>query len=81
METLAEEAQIVCRVLGEMLGDREYFAGEFSVADIQLYAGATKAIEHGVFRDPPQNLLAWNDRVGKRPSVIAARQEYLPYRG
>jgi glutathione S-transferase len=80
MEALAGEAQVVCRVLGEMLGEREYFAGEFSLADIQLYAGTTKAIEHGVFRAPPRNLLGWNERVGKRPSVVAARQGYVPYR-
>ena len=80
MAALAEDAQVICRVLGEMLGDRDYFAGEFSLADIQLYAGATKAIEHSLFRAPAPNLLAWNERMGKRPSVIAARQEYLPYR-
>lgn len=80
MGALAEEAQTVCRVLSEMLGDREYFAGEFSVADIQLYAGISKAIEHGVFRDTPANLLAWKERLGRRPSVIAARDQYPPYR-
>lgn len=80
MGVLAEEAQSVARVLGEMLGGREYFAGEFSVADIQLYAGVSKAIEHGLFREPPPNLVAWNERVGQRPSVVAAREQYLPYR-
>jgi glutathione S-transferase len=77
---LAEESQGVAAMLGQMLGDREYFAAEFSLADIQLYAGTTKALEVGLFRDPPRNLVAWNQKVGTRPSVIAARPEYLPYR-
>jgi glutathione S-transferase len=80
MNTLAEESQGVAAMLGQMLGEREYFAEEFSVADIHLFAGTTKALERGLYRDPPRNLVAWNERMSKRPSIVAAREQYLPYR-
>ena len=77
---LMPQAQRIAHVLGQLLGDRPYFAGEFSIADIQLYAGATKAIAHQIFQDPPQNLVAWNQRMQARPSVVKASAEYLAYR-
>jgi glutathione S-transferase len=80
LHRLAEEAQRVAEVLSQLLGSRDYFADEFSIADIQLYAACAKAIEHGLFRQPSPGLLAWYRRVGARPSVIAAREQYLPYR-
>ena len=77
---LRRKAQNVARVLGGVLADRPYFAEEFSIADIQLYAGTAKSLEAGVFEDAPQNLVAWCARMGERPTVARARQEYVPYR-
>jgi glutathione S-transferase len=51
-----------------------------SIADIQLYAGVAKALEAGVFTDPPANLVAWHARMTARPAVASARQQYTPYR-
>ena len=77
---LMPEAQRIARVLGAVLGDREYFAGEYSVADIQLWAGATKAIQYDVFKDPPANLLAWDQRMAARPAVKEVRHQFPQYR-
>ncbi|HEX3759694.1 MAG TPA: glutathione S-transferase family protein [Kofleriaceae bacterium] len=73
-------AQFVAGVLGAILGDREYFAGELSIADFQLYAAVAKSLEERVFVDPPANLVAWCARMTARPSVAAARERYVPYR-
>lgn len=80
VEKLMPEAQRVAHVLGTVLGDRDYFAGDFSIADIQLYAGTTKAIQYQVFKNPPQNLVDWNARMGARPTVKDAAQHYDGYR-
>jgi GSH-dependent disulfide-bond oxidoreductase len=80
LQRLETEAQRVAEILDAMLGTRQYFAEEFSVADIQLYAGTTKAIEHRLFREPSARLVDWHRRVGSRPSVVAAREMYLAYR-
>jgi len=80
MEVLREEAQGLAATLGAMLGPHEYFAEELSLADIQLYAATSKAIDHGVFRDVPKNLADWNARIHARPSVQTAREQYVPYR-
>ena len=76
---LMPEAQRVAGVLGAVLGERDYFAGEYSAADSQLYAGVNKAIEYEVFKDPPQNLVDWDARVSARPSVQEARKHYVGY--
>ena len=77
---LRDKAQRVAQILGGVLGDRSYFAGEFSIADIQLYAAVAKSLEGGVFTDPPANLVAWCARMTARPHVAAARPQYLAYR-
>ena len=80
VEKLMPEAQRIAHVLGTVLGDRDYFAGDFSIADIQIYAGTTKAIQYQVFNTPPQNLVDWNARMGERPTVKEAAQNYVGYR-
>ena len=77
---LRARAQRVAQVLGAVLGERSYFAEEFSIADIQLYAGTSKSLEAGLFDDPPANLVAWCARMTARPSVASAREQYVPYR-
>jgi GST-like protein len=77
---LREKAVRVGRILGELLGDKPYFAEELSIADIQLYSATSKSLEAGAFGDAPANLVAWCERMTERPSVRAARQEYVHYR-
>jgi GST-like protein len=77
---LRRRAQDVARVLGAILDQRAFFADELTIADIQLYAATSKSLEAGVFEDPPANLVAWCERMTARPSVAAAREQYVPYR-
>jgi glutathione S-transferase len=77
---LRDKAQRVAHILGALLGKESYFAGEFSIADIQLYAATSKALEAGVFESPPKNLVDWCARMTDRPSVARAREEYVHYR-
>jgi GSH-dependent disulfide-bond oxidoreductase len=78
---LREKAVRVGQILGELLGDKLYFADELSLADIQLYAATAKSLEAGVLGDAPQNLVRWCERMTARPAVQAARQDYVHYRG
>jgi GST-like protein len=75
-----ERTMQVGRVLGQLLGDQEFFAGELSLADIQLYAAVSKSLANGAFGDAPQNLVRWCERMSARPAVQAARQDYVHYR-
>jgi glutathione S-transferase len=77
---LKVEAQAVAATLSAMLGAHDYFAEELSLADFQLYAATSKAIDHGVFTDTPKNLAAWNERLRARPSIAKAREQYVAYR-
>jgi glutathione S-transferase len=74
------KAQRVAHALGSVLGARTYFAEEFSIADIQLYAAISKSLAGGVFEDPPANLVAWCARMTERPAVARAREEYVHFR-
>jgi glutathione S-transferase len=77
---LRAKAQRVAQILGSTLAERPYFAEEFSIADIQLYAAISKSLEGGVFDDPPRNLVAWSSRMTARPAVARAREQYIHYR-
>ena len=77
---LRERAQQISHVLGALLGTHAYFAGDFSVADTQLYAAVAKSLEEKVFAAPPANLVAWHERMTARPAVARARAQYTHYR-
>lgn len=77
---LRAKAQRVAAILGDVLGEKRFFADEYSIADIQLYAATSKAIDAGVFEAPPKNLVAWCARMTERPAVAKAREEYVHYR-
>ncbi|HYP86906.1 MAG TPA: glutathione S-transferase family protein [Polyangiaceae bacterium] len=77
---LREKAVRVGQILSELLGDKQYFAEELSIADIQMYAAISKSLSGGAFGQAPPNLAAWCERMTARPSVKAAREEYVHYR-
>jgi len=77
---LREKAVHAGRVVGALLGEREYFAEELSLADTQMYAVISKALAAGAFGEAPANLVAWCERMTARPSVRAAREEYVHFR-
>ena len=76
---LGAKAQRIAAMLGEVLGDRTWFAEVFTIADIQLYAATSKSIEAGAFQSPPRALVDWCQRMTERPAVVRAREEYIHY--
>jgi len=62
--------------LAEILGDRAYFCGEFSVADIAMFMTVLFVLR---LRGPRlagfPSLAAWYERVGARPSAAKAAAE------
>lgn len=77
---LREKAVRVGQILSELLGDKQYFAEELSLADFQMYAAVSKSLASNVFGAAPENLRAWCARMTARPAVQAARQDYVHYR-
>ena len=77
---LREKTVRVGQILSELLGEKPFFAEEFSLADIQLYAATSKTLEVQGFGAPAENLVRWCARMTERPSVAAAREEYVHYR-
>jgi GST-like protein len=56
-------------VMNRRLSDREYLAGEYSIADIACYGWANRWEWQGQKIDEFPHLKAWLDRVGARPAV------------
>jgi glutathione S-transferase len=69
----------------QLLGDREYIAGEFSYADIAFYMAQFFAARHTVpMTHEHENLLAWRGRMIARPPVkrvVGAMADYLRSQG
>ena len=63
-------------VLEETLGDREYLAaGQYSLADIALYAYTHVAPDGGIELSSYPNVLAWLGRVASQPRHIRITDE------
>ncbi len=79
IESLTAEAKRVGDVLARLLADgRDYFAGSYSIADMQLFPGLYKTVKHGLIDSPP--LAAWAERVARHSNVARAMAEYPAYR-
>lgn len=59
-------------VLDRRLSDRDYVAGDYSIADMAIWPWILPALQGQNLDDFP-HLKAWLDRVGARPAVIAGR--------
>jgi GSH-dependent disulfide-bond oxidoreductase len=68
-------------VLNTRLADREFVAGEFSIADMAIWPWASlwKNQEQEIEQFP--NMAAWLDRVGSRPGVQKGRALAAELRG
>jgi GST-like protein len=53
----------------ERLGKVDYFAGEYSIADIAMYPWLTISAYSGVAIDDFPNIKAWIARMEERPAV------------
>jgi GST-like protein len=68
IDRYTQEAQRLCRVLDGRLADREFVAGEYSIADMALFPWV-HALEKVVSLDDVANVAAWVERLRARPAV------------
>jgi GSH-dependent disulfide-bond oxidoreductase len=68
-----KETKRLYTVLDKRLADREYLAGEYSIADIATWPWVILHGWAGVDIDDLPHLERWIERVGSRPAVIKGR--------
>lgn len=62
-------AQRICKVIDGHLADHEYFAPEFSIADLAFYPRIANWAQDNLPLDDYPNILRWREAVGSRPAV------------
>lgn len=67
-------------VMDARLGEAEWLADDYSIADIACYPWVAQADWSGVPLDPFPNLTRWFAGIGDRPAVIAGMQVPAPPR-
>jgi glutathione S-transferase len=68
-----KETKRLYAVLDKRLADREYLAGDYSIADIATWPWVSLHGWAGVDIDDLPRLQRWIDEVGKRPAVVKGR--------
>ena len=68
-----KETKRLYQVLDRRLADREYLAGDYSIADIATWPWVTLHGWAGVDIDDLPNLQRWIEKVGERPAVVKGR--------
>lgn len=69
IERYTDEAARLYGVMDERLSEAEYFAGEYSIADIAIYPWLVQHEDQGQKLEDYPNLEHWFERVGSRPAV------------
>jgi len=69
-ERYGNEAKRLYGVMDVHLGGHEYFAGEYSIADMAIYPWTARFEWHRVDIASFKNVKRWYDKVGARPAVV-----------
>ncbi|MPZ78730.1 MAG: glutathione S-transferase family protein [Deltaproteobacteria bacterium] len=69
IERYYKEAVRLYNVLDQTLGQREYLAGQYSIADIATYPWVGRHDGHNVKLEEFSNVKRWFDTISKRPAV------------
>ncbi len=69
MERYEKESHRLYRVMDDALREREFIAGDYSIADMALWPWAHNFAGRGQDADAVPNVKAWADRVGARDAV------------
>jgi len=72
IERYARETSRLYKVLNTRLADREFIAGDFSIADMACYPWIVPYKGHGQSLDDHPHLKRWFDAIARRPAVIRA---------
>ena len=69
IERYYKEALRLYKVLEQTLGQRDYLAGEYSIADIATYPWVGRHDGHNVKLEEFPNVKRWFDAISQRPAV------------
>jgi GSH-dependent disulfide-bond oxidoreductase len=69
IERFHKEALRLYKVLDQQLGQKEYLAGEYSIADIATYPWVWRHEMHQVKLEEFSNVKRWFDTISARPPV------------
>ena len=69
IERFYKEAVRLYNVLNKELGEREFLAGEYSIADIATYPWVWRHDGHNVKLEEFPNVKRWYDLISMRPAV------------
>ena len=72
VQSNANETARLYRVMNERLSETEYFAGEYSIADMAIYPWTVSHEAQGQKMEDFPNLKRWYEDVGARPAVQKA---------
>jgi len=72
IDRYTNEAARLYGVMDERLSEAEYFAGEYSIADMAIYPWLISHEKQGQKMDDYPNLKRWFESVGSRPAVRRA---------
>lgn len=70
IERYTNEANRLYGVLDQHLEERNYVAGEYSIADISIWPWMRQSEPQGVDMTKYPHVQAWFERVGARPAVV-----------
>ena len=76
LERYENEVRRLYKVLERRLGEAEYLAGSYSIADIAVWPWIQPARQEQRFEDYP-NLKRWHDAIAARPAVRAGNSVRL----
>jgi GST-like protein len=74
IERFHKEALRLYRVLDKQLGEKEFLAGEYSIADIATYPWVGRHEMHQVKLEEFPNVKRWFDTISGRPAVQRGMQ-------
>jgi GSH-dependent disulfide-bond oxidoreductase len=82
MQRYANETGRLFGVLNKRLADREFMAGDYSIADMASYPWTLNHDNHGLKLEDFPHLKRWQDTIKARPAVVQAfaqAQERKPF--
>ena len=69
IERYTNEARRIYNVIDTRLGEVEYLAGEYSIADMAVFPWVRQYERHGLEPDDVPNFARWLDAIDARPAV------------
>ena len=79
MERYTKETSRLYGVLNKRLADREFMAGDYSIADMASYPWIVPYEVHKQTLSDFPHLLRWFETIKARPAVVKAYEQALPY--